>query len=142
MRFPWLSGNADTAWQVTNYSRRFDIGSLLLTHGKTITLLVNPTTKGPQPGSWRVRCFQHGKHLDQVPCYGCMGNVSGRLPPTLSQRLMILLSRSGRRKECSLVRETSDILSREFMGVGQFHDHSRNRGNAKMRACITRVLLL
>jgi len=100
---------------VTNYNGIFEIGSLPLIHGKISTLLVNPTTKGPQPGSWRVRYFQSGKHLDGVPCCGCMGNVSGRLPLTLSQRLIILLPRSGRRKECSLVRETFGIISRKFM---------------------------
>ena len=91
-----------------------EIGSLPLIHGKTITLLVNPTTKAPQPGSWRVRRFQNGKHPDRVPCCGCMGNVSGRLPLTLSQRLIILLPRSGRRKECSVVREAFNIISRNL----------------------------
>ena len=66
-------------WQVTNYNEISEIGSLPLIHGKTIILLVNPTTKGQQRGSWRVRRFRNGKHWDLGPCYGCMGNVSCHL---------------------------------------------------------------
>ena len=103
------------ALQVTNCNVISEIGSLPLIHGKTITLLVNLTTKGLQRGSWRVRRFPNGKHQVQVPCCGCMGNVSHCLLLTSSQRLINFLPRSGRRKECSLVRETSDIHSREFI---------------------------
>ena len=102
-------------WQVTCYNEISKIGSLPLIHGKTIALLVNPTTWGPQLGSWKVKRFPNGKRRARVPCCGCMGNVSCRLALTFSQRLMFFLPRSGRRKECSLVRETSEILSQEFM---------------------------
>ena len=103
------------ALQVTNCNEISKIGSLPLTHGKIITLLLDCTSKGLQRGSWKVKFFLNGKHLDRVPCCGCMGNVSFRQMPTFSKRSKIYLSRSWRRKECSLVRETSDILSREFM---------------------------
>ena len=86
--------------------------------------------------------FSEWKASGQSSLLWMHGKREFRQAPTFSMRSKIFLSRSWRRKECSLVRETSDILSREFMGVGQFHDHSRNRGNAKMRACITRVLLV
>jgi hypothetical protein len=68
--------------------------------------------------------------------------VSCRLVPTFSKRLIIFLPRSGRRKECSLVCGASDTFFSIIYGVDQFHDHPGDRVNAKMRACITRILLL
>ena len=46
-----LSGNAESGWQVTNCNKTFGIGSLLLTHGKTITLPSIRTSTGPLRGS-------------------------------------------------------------------------------------------
>jgi hypothetical protein len=46
-----LSGNAENGWQVTNCNKTFGIGSLLLTHGKTITLPSIRTFTGPPRGS-------------------------------------------------------------------------------------------
>ena len=62
---------------------------------------------------------------------------------TLSQKLVAFPCRSGRRKDCSLVRQPFDIIiSRVYDDVGQFHNHREDRGYAKIWARISGNMLL
>jgi hypothetical protein len=97
------AGITEIVWQVTSCSKIFEIGSLPPIHGKITTLPVGLGTLGPGRGSFKATCSQNGRPLDQIPFYGSMGNVSCR-PALTHSRLMVFPFRSGRRKECTLVR--------------------------------------
>ena len=102
IRLSLLTGIAQIAWQVTNYSKMSDVGSLHLIRGKIIILPVDRDTPEQQRGLLHVTPFRNGKIPDQDLFYGFMGSVS---PPatTLPQELMAFIPDSGSRKERSLV---------------------------------------
>ena len=74
--WPLLIRSAENSWQVRSCREILTLGSPPLTHGKITTLHVNCITRGPQHGSFKAERSQNGKHLDRVPFYGYMGNVS------------------------------------------------------------------
>ena len=76
-----LSEDAETAYQVTNYCKIFEIGSPLPTLGKIIISPVICVMKGQQRGSLRAIHSLNGNHPGQVHFSGYMGNV--RLFPAL-----------------------------------------------------------
>ena len=61
---------------MTSCGEIFEIGCFPLIHGKITTLPVDRTTRGLQRGFFKVTRSRNGKHPDQVPFYGCTGNVS------------------------------------------------------------------
>ena len=97
-----LTGITEIVWQVTSYSKMFEVGSHRLIHGKTTILPVDHDTPGRQRGSLQVAPFQNGSRPGQDPFYGSMGNVS--LPTSIfSQGVTIFTPDSGRGKERSFV---------------------------------------
>jgi hypothetical protein len=113
----FLIGNTEISRQVTSYREIYEVGSLLLIHGKTTTLPANRTTKGPRHGSFKGTHSRNGKYRDQIHFCGSTGSVSGRMALSVLQRLMALPFSSGCRQECSLVREKFDILVLRTYGV-------------------------
>jgi len=71
-----LTGSTEIGLQATNCREIFEIGSLLLIHGKITTLLASRATKGRRRGSSKATCSRNGKHPGQVPFFGSTGNVS------------------------------------------------------------------
>ena len=104
IRLSLLTGIAQIAWQVTNYSKMSDVGSLHLIRGKIIILPVDRDTPEQQRGLLEATPSKNGNRPDQVLFYGFMGNVSPSTSP-VSQGLMVFPTDSGWRKERSLVRQ-------------------------------------
>ena len=109
LSLPLLAEMTVTAWQVTSCSKTSAIGSLLLIHGKTITLPMKAVTRRLQRGSFKAKLSQNGNYLNLVRCCGSTGNVSRCPAIMLSQRLMDIIFCSGCRKECILVRVHFDF---------------------------------
>ena len=84
------AGSAKILSQVTSCGGIFDVGSPPLIHGKITTLPSNCDKTRQARGSLMAIHSRNGKHQDQVPSYGYMGNVSCHPALTLSQRLMVL----------------------------------------------------
>ena len=92
--------------------KTFEAGCLHLTHGKIITSLTDPAIVAQETGSLKAIFSQNGRNLGQVPYSGYTGNVSRLLTiHTISQAdgFLNLGFRSGRRKECHLVRYFTGI---------------------------------
>jgi hypothetical protein len=85
---PLLTGITEIVWQVTSYSKMFEVGSLRLIHGKITTLPVDRNTTERQRGLLEVAPSLNGNLPDQDPFYGFMGNVSSSTP-MLSHGLMV-----------------------------------------------------
>ena len=81
-------GTTEIVWQVTSYSRMFEVGSLHLIHGRITILPANRDTLAQQRGLSKAAPSQNGNHPDQVPFYGFTGNVSPPSPVFL-QILMV-----------------------------------------------------
>ena len=75
-----LIGIAEVVWQMTSYSKMFEVGSLHLIHGRTTIPPADRDTAERQRGLLEVAPFRNGRHLVQGPFYGSMENVSS---PTL-----------------------------------------------------------
>ena len=71
-----LSEDAETAYQVRNYCKIFEIGSLLPILGKIKISPAICAMKGQQRGSLRAIHSLNGFHPGQVHFSGYMGNVS------------------------------------------------------------------
>jgi hypothetical protein len=99
-----LPESAEIVWQVTSYREIFDVGSLLLIHGKITILPSNRGIAGRQHGSFKATYSRNGKYPEQVPSYGSTGNVRCHPAFNPSQRLMVFPLRSGLWEECTLVR--------------------------------------
>src|SRR6266851_442602 len=99
-----LPGSAEIVWQVTSYREIFDVGSLLLIHGKITILRSDRGTAGRRHGSFKATYSRNGKYPERVPSYGSTGNVSCHPAFNSSQRLMDFPLRSGLWEECTLVR--------------------------------------
>jgi hypothetical protein len=89
--------------QATSGRKLSEDGFLLRIHGKIITLLMNPATRGQRLGSFKDKLSQNGNYLAQILFYGSTGNVSRCLAVTLSERLIVITFCSRRREECLLV---------------------------------------
>src|SRR6266446_4175286 len=63
-------------WQVTNYRKMFEIGSLRPIHGRIITLPANRDTRERQHGLSEAAPSRNGSRPDQVHYYGFMESVS------------------------------------------------------------------
>jgi len=70
-----LIRDIETVVQIRICEEKLESGFLPRTHGKTISLLVNLTMKGPRDGSLRVTLSQNGNRLVQIRSSGFMGNV-------------------------------------------------------------------
>ena len=89
-------------WQVTNYSKMFEIGSLRLTHGRIIILPANRDTRDQQRGLSEAASSRSGSRPDEIHYYGFMENVCSPIR-TPSQWLIVYLLDSGRREKRNLV---------------------------------------
>ena len=65
---------------MTSYSEMFEVGSLHLTHGRTIISPADRDTAERQRGLSEAAPSQNGRHPVQVPFYGFMESV---ISPTL-----------------------------------------------------------
>jgi hypothetical protein len=104
LKMAFSCGNAEIVRQAISCRKLFGVGLLLLIHGKTTTLLMNPDTMRPRRGLFKVQPSQSGNCLDEVLCYGFMGSVSFCPAVILSLRLMNAMFCSGCREERVLVR--------------------------------------
>src|SRR6266566_2829953 len=119
-------GIAEAIWQMTSYSKMFEIGSLHLIHGRTTISPADRDTVERQRGLSEAAPSRNGRHPVQVLIYGFMENVSF---PTLYAfpGLIALPLGSGCRKERHLVYQPSAIYVLRTNSVGQFHDHRENQ---------------
>ena len=108
-------------WQMTGYSRIFEVGSLRLIRGGTTILPADHDTAERQRGLSGTAPSQNGCHPVQVLFYGSMENVSSPTF-TLSRGLIALPLGSRCRKERPLVCQLSAIYASGTNGVGQFKD--------------------
>jgi len=109
LTLPLLAEITVIAWQVTSCSKISAIGSLLLIHGRITILPGHRITQGRGSGSLMATRSQNGDRRRRVPFFGSMENV-GCLPALMDSWTLIVISfRSGRRKECTLVRLPSEI---------------------------------
>jgi hypothetical protein len=75
-----LMGIAEVAWQMTSYTKFFEVGSLHLIHGRTTISPADRDIPGRQHGLSEAARSRNGSHPVQVLFYGFMENVSS---PTL-----------------------------------------------------------
>ena len=123
--------------QVTGYNGISKGGSPPLIRGAITTWPAKPGTTGLGHGSSMAAYSWNGKHLDRVPYYGYMVNVSCHSLLTLSLRLITFPFGSGVWKEYNLVGQLASISVLRTYGVGQFENHRRDRVNAEIWARIT-----
>ena len=82
-------GIAKVVWQMTRYSKMFEVGSLHLIHGRVTISLADPDSAERQSGLSEAAPSRNGRHLAQVLIYGFMENVSSPTF-TLSRGLIAL----------------------------------------------------
>jgi hypothetical protein len=134
-------GIAEVVWQMTSYSKMFEVGSLHLIHGRTTISPADRDTAERQRGLSEAAPSRNGRHPVQVLFYGFMENVSSQ-PFTLSQGLIALPFNSGCRKERHLVCQPSAIYVSRTNSVGQFHDHREHRLHEEIWARLAGIFLL
>ena len=69
-------GIAEAVWQMTSYSKIFEVGSLHLIRGGIIILPLDRDTAERQRGLSEAAPSRNGSHPAQVHFYGFMENVS------------------------------------------------------------------
>jgi hypothetical protein len=87
----------------------FDVGCLLLIHGKITMRLVDRGTARQEHGLWTATRSRNGKILVLVLFYISLGSVSFQPMLNLSDCLTVISFLSGRRQECTLVRLRCNI---------------------------------
>ena len=91
-----LIGITEIVWQVTSYSRMFEVGSLHPIHGRTTISPVNRDTLAQRRGLSKAAPSRNGNHPDQVPFYGFTGNVSPPSPMLLQKLMVSLIAGAGK----------------------------------------------
>ena len=100
-----------------SYNKTLGNGFLLLTHGKTTTLLAGRTTQERQCGLSKATHLQNGNRRVRIHCYGFTENVSVPFLYRLSvlMKVLILRYKPGQARAYSGMISSQYLLVRELM---------------------------